>query len=109
MALSRYVTYATGTTGTQPSFQFDPSICPFQAAVAVYVVGGTASFGLQLSFDPIDVSDAASRWFNDQLIPAGTAASAYVTYASPVTKARVAIVTNTGGLELKVLQGFTKN
>lgn len=109
MAYSNYTTYASGTTGTQASINLDPSINPFSATVAVYVVGGSASFGLQWSFDPFTVSDTSARWFSDTLIPTGTTSSIYENYNTPATRVRIVIASNTGGLEMKVLQGFTTN
>lgn len=110
MAYSNYQTYAAGTTGTQPSFNVDPSISPFNVTVAVFIVSGTASFKMQWSFDDYaTVSDANARWFDDPQIPAGTAASIYENYQFIATRGRLVIASNTGGLELKVLQGYTRN
>ena len=108
MAYSRYTTYAISTTGEQPSVNLDPSINPFSVTVAVWVVGGSASFGLEWSFDDFaTVTDANARWFTDKLIPTGTTASTYENYNTPATRVRLNIASNSGGLELKVLQGFT--
>jgi hypothetical protein len=109
MALSHYATYAAGVTGTQPSINLDPSICPFQVTAAVFILSGSASFGLQWSFDDQTVSDANSNWFNDTLIPTGTTASSFENINTPVTKIRIVIASNTGGLKLTTLQGFTTN
>lgn len=109
MALSHYVTYASGVTGTQPSVNLDPSISPFNCTVAVVIVGGSASYGIQFSHDANDVSDANSRWFADPTFGTGIVASGYVVYNNPITKVRIVIASNTGGLELKTLQGFTQN
>lgn len=110
MAYSNYITYATGTTGAQPSFNLDPSISPYNVTVAIWVVGGSASFKMQWSFDDYaTVSDANARWFDDPQIPAGTGASIYENYTFTATRGRINITTNSGGLELKVLQGYTKN
>lgn len=108
MALSHYATYAAGVTGTQPSINLDPSIVPFQATEAVFIISGTASFGLQWSFDD-NTPDASSTWFNDILVPAGTVASIYANINTPVAKIRIVIVSNTGGLKLTTLQGFSTN
>lgn len=108
--LSNYQIFATGVTGTQPSFNMDTSISPYNVTIAVWVVGGSASFKMQWSFDDYaTVSDANARWFDDPQIPAGTAASIYENYQFLATRGRIVIATNTGGLELKVLQGFSKN
>lgn len=110
MPLSTYITYATGTTGTQASFNVDPSISPFNVTVAVWIVGGSASFKMQWSFDDYaTVSDANAHWFDDPQIPAGTAASIYENYTFTATRGRLVIASNSGGLELKVLQAMSKN
>lgn len=109
MALARYPIYASGTTGEQPSLNLDPSINPFSITAAVWVVGGSASFGLEWSFDDSAIADANARWFLDKLIPAGTTASTYTNYNTPATRVRLNIVTNTGGIEFKVLQGYSTN
>ena len=68
MALSHYVTYATGTTGVQPSIALDPSISPFNATIGVFLLT-SGTFTLQYSLDPrLDVFDANSRWFNDSML-----------------------------------------
>lgn len=110
MAYSSYATYAATTTGNQPSIMVDPSIAPFSATVAVHVVGGSASFGLQWSFDDYaTVTDANAVWFSDKLIPAGTTSDTYENYNTPATRVRLAIVTNTGGITMSVLQGYCTN
>ncbi len=108
MALSHYVTIAGGTTGAQPSVAMDPSISPFNASVAVYLVS-TGSYAIQYSLDALDVSDANSRWFDDANLPTGTVASGVTNYMFPVTKIRINIAANGTGIELKTLQGFTSN
>lgn len=108
--LSHFITYAANTTGTQPSFNMDSSISPYNATVAVWVVGGSASFKMQWSFDDYaTVSDANARWFDDPQIPSGTAASIYENYQFLATRGRIVIASNTGGIELKVLQALSKN
>jgi len=110
MALAAYPTYAASTTGNQPSIVLDPSIAPFTVTVAVHVVGGSASFKVQWSFDDAaTVTDANAVWFDDKLIPAGTTADTYENYNTPATRMRLVIATNTGGIQLKVLQAYTIN
>lgn len=110
MPYQQYITYAAGTTGNQPSLNVDPRINPFSATVAVIVVGGSASFGLQWSFDDFaTVSDANATWWNDLLIPTGTTTSKYENYNTPATRVRLAIATNTGGIKLQVIQGLSTN
>lgn len=109
MAYANYTTYPATTTGEQPSINVDPSINPFSVTVAVWVVSGSASFGLEWSFDDNTVLDSAARWFTDKLIPTGTTTSTYENYNTPATRVRINIASNTGGLELKVLQGYTVN
>lgn len=110
MALSHYVTYASGTTGTQTSLNMDPSITPWNGTVQVYVVGGSASYSVQWSLDDYaTVSDANARWVTDPQFPLGSAATINANLLYPVTRIRLVIVTNTGGIELKTLQGFTTN
>ena len=108
MALSRYVTYAAGVTGTQASINMDPAISPFNASVAVYLVS-TGTYGVQYSLDPNTTSDANSRWFDDANLPAGQTTSKVTNYMFPVTKLRIVIVANATGIEFKALQGFTTN
>jgi hypothetical protein len=110
MAYSRYTTYATSTTGEQPSVNLDPSINPFLVTVAVWVVGGSASFGLEWSFDDFaTVSDSNARWFADKFIPVGSTASTFVGYTTPATRVRLNIASNSGGIEFKILQGLSIN
>lgn len=109
MALARYTTYASGTTGEQPSINLDPSINPFAVTAAVWLVG-SGSYGLEWSFDDFaTVSDANARWFLDLLIPVGTTSSKYENYNTPATRVRINIASNTGGIEFKILQAFTTN
>ena len=108
MSLSHYVSYAASATGVQPSINLDPSISPFTATVVVFLLS-TGTFTLQYSVDPIDVSDANSRWFNDALLAPGSTASGTASYAFPITKVRLSIAANGSGIELKTLQGYTTN
>lgn len=108
MPLSHYVTYPSGTTGAQTSINMDPSIAPFNASVAVWLVS-TGTYAIQYSLDNYDVSDANSRWFDDANLPTGTAASGVTNYMFPVTKIRINIAASGGNIELKVLQGYTIN
>lgn len=110
MAYSSYRTYATSTTGEQPSVNLDPSINPFSVTVAVHVVSGSASFGLEWSFDDYaTVSDTNAVWFTDKMIPVGSTTDIYENYNTPATRVRINIASNSGGLQLKVLQGYTIN
>ena len=103
MAYSHYVSYTT--TGVKSSLNMDPSICPFNASLAVFV-GTTATYKIQYSLDPIETADASSRWFDDANLPASTTVSGVTNYMFPVTKVRIDISAVTGTLELKTLQGF---
>lgn len=108
MALSHYVTYATGVTGAQASQNLDPSISPFTVTAAVFLVS-TGTYGLEYTLDPIDVADASCRWFPASQLPTGTTAAGTQAFTAPITKVRINIAANGTGIELKTLQGFTQN
>ena len=111
MPLYQSVTYASGTTGTQPSINMDPSIAPFNATIAVTLTGGTTSFKMQWSISPFEtVSDANANWFDSTDIPASSAASKTSFVTTPYARVRLVIASLSGGnLVLETQQGISKN
>lgn len=108
MALYRTTSYTT--TGTKDSLNFDPSIAPFNGSLAVTLSnGGSTSYKVQFSLDPMSVADADANWFDSVNIPAATAASAQTNIMFPVSRARLIIASLTGTLTLQIRQGFTNN
>lgn len=106
MALYNTVTYTT--TGTKASVNLDPSIAPFQAAVAC-TLGSTATYKLQFSLDPMTVADASATWQDSTGIPASTTANAATTFIGPVSRVRVVIAAVGSTLILQVSQGISTN
>ena len=109
MAYQQYKTYAAGVTGTQLSTNVDPSISPTNTTIVVYLVG-TGSYSVQWSFDDFaNVSDANARWFTDPQIPVGSTTSLYSNFPYNATRVRLVIVSNSAGIEMKLIQGYTIN
>jgi hypothetical protein len=106
MPLYRTETYTT--TGDKGSLNLDPSIAPFNASVVV-TVGTTATYGLQYSLDPMDVTDANATWVDSVNIPSGTTATAVTNFMFPVSRIRLVIVAVDSTIVLQALQGFTNN
>lgn len=105
-----YKTVTYTTTGTKESANMDPTIAPFDAAVAVTLTAGTASYKLQYSLDPTNVLDTDALWFDSAEIPAATAASIIKKLTIPVARVRLVIATLSGGnLVMQVQQGLSLN
>jgi len=103
-----YASQISSTTGTKASLFLDPSIAPFQAAVAC-TLSNTATYKLQYSLDPQTVDDATALWFDSTGIPASSSASATTTFIGPVSRVRVVIAALSGTLTLQTSQGFSTN
>jgi len=103
-----YRSVAYTTTGTKDSVNLDPSIAPFAVTIGVNV-GTTATYGMQFSLDPMDVSDANAIWYDSGDIPTGTTTSATSFILSPVSRVRLVIAAVSGTLTLQTQQGFSVN
>lgn len=108
MPYFKTVTYTT--TGTPASANLDPTIAPFAATVAVTLTAGTASYKMQYSIDPPEVTDANALWFDSTEIPSATAASIIKPLTLTVSRVRLVIAALSGGnLVLQVQQGLSIN
>lgn len=111
MPLQRTETYTT--TGTKGSWNCDPSITPFSLAVAATILGaGTATYGIQYSYDTLDsptAADSDAEWFDSASIPAGTTVDAQQAFTTPIARIRIVIAAISGSLKLTMLQGFSNN
>jgi len=99
---------------TTVSWNLDPAIAPFNAAVTVTLIGGpTASYKLQYTLDALDgptATDASANWFDSPDIPAGTATGSTAGFLTPVARIRLVIATLTGGtLQMQMRQGLSTN
>ena len=109
MPLQRTETF-TGT-GNTPSWNCDPSVTPFNLNVACAVLG-TATYKLQYTYDDFTsaaATDAGATWYDSVEIPAGTAVSAAQQFTAPITRIRLAIAANSGGIRMTMLQGMSVN
>lgn len=106
MPLYRKETYTT--TGTKDSLNLDPTIAPFQAAVAC-TLGTTGTYKVQFSLDPMTITDANATWQDSTGIPASTTSSATTTFVGPVSRIRVVIAALDSSLVLQVAQGISVN
>lgn len=105
-----YKTVTYTTTGTKESANLDTAIAPFDATVGVTLTAGTASFKLQYSLDPMEVTDANANWFDSTEIPAATAASIIKKLTMSVSRVRLVIATLSGGnLVMQIQQGLSIN
>lgn len=106
MANPVYRSYTT--TGAQAPVVLDWMIAPFQATVAVYIASGAASFQAEYTLDDIN-GTAPVRWIVSTQIPNGTSANIIAAVTTPIFAVRLNLASNTGTVELKVLQGYTIN
>lgn len=105
-----YKTVTYTTTGTKESANVDSAIAPFDTTVAVTLTAGTASYKLQYSLDPPEVSDANANWFDSTEIPTATAASIIKKLTMNVARVRLIIATLSGGnLVMQIQQGLSIN
>lgn len=107
MPLQRTQTYSNPGASTTASWNCDPSITPFQVAIAT-VVTGSVSYKLQYSYD-VDTADANSDWFDSTTIPAGTTATKEQAFTSPIAKVRLVFASGTGSVKMTMLQGMSIN
>lgn len=103
-----YKTVAYTTTGTKESLNMDAMIAPFNATVAVNV-GGGATYKVQYSLDPQNVTDANAVWYDSVNMPASTTASVVSAFVSPVSRIRIVIAAITDTVTLQVQQGMSIN
>lgn len=109
MPYRRTETYTT--IGTKGSWNLDPSIAPFNANVAVTLIG-TASYKLQYSLDPLDsptAVDSDASWFDSNDIPAATITSALAAFITPCARIRLVIASISGSLKMEAIQGLSTN
>lgn len=114
MPYSKTITYPIGTNGTQASFDFDPSIAPFNASITCTLLNSaTATYKLQYTTTTYGVltTDAQANWFDSPDIPAGTTASTFASFLTPITRARLVFsaALATGTMQVDVLQGLSTN
>jgi hypothetical protein len=113
MPYSKTITYLAGASGAQASFDFDPSIAPFNAAITCTLLSGaTANYKLQYTTTTYGVTttDSQANWFDSPDIPAGTTASTYAAFLTPITRARINLSSLSGGnMQVDVIQGMSTN
>lgn len=99
---------------TTVSWNLDPAIAPFNAAVTVTLLGGaSASYKLQWTLDSLDgptATDASANWFDSPDMPSGTTTGATAGFITPVARIRLVIASLSGGtLQLQARQGLSTN
>jgi hypothetical protein len=114
MPYNKTITYVPGASGAQASFDFDPSITPFNATITVSLLSSaTATYKLQYTATTYGVTttDSQANWFDSPDIPAGTATSSFASFLTPITRARIVFSANlaTGNMVLDVIQGMSTN
>ena len=111
MPYCRTETYST--TGTKGSWNMDPSIAPFNAAVNITLSAGTATYALQYTLNPLDsptAVDSDAVWLDSPDIPTGTTGSATTSFLTPVARIRLVIAALSGGtLTMEAIQGMSTN
>lgn len=108
MALNRKITYTT--TGTKESLNLDPSISPFDVSItATLSGGGSISYKMQYSLDPMTTADADATWTDSTGIPASSTTSLTANLTFPVERVRFIIASLTGSLIVQTLQGISTN
>lgn len=107
-ALYRTVTYSA--TGNGASINLDPSIAPFQVAVACSIAV-SATYKIQYSLDPMDITDANATWFDSTGIPPGTTTASVTTFVGPVSRVRpvIASLGSSGSVTVQTYQGISTN
>lgn len=109
MPLYRAETFAG--TGNTVSWNCDPSIVPFNLNVNCALLG-TATYKLQYTYDSFDdalATDAGATWYDSVEIPAGTTVSAAQQFTAPVSRLRLVIAANSGGIKMTMRQGMSTN
>ena len=109
MPYRRTETYTT--IGTKGSWNADPSIAPFNAAINITVTG-SATYALQYTLDPLDdptAVDSDAVWLDSPDIPTGTTGSATTSFLTPVARVRVVIAVISGSLKVEMIQGMSTN
>jgi hypothetical protein len=114
MPYSKTIVYPVGANGAQASFDFDPSIAPFNATITVSLLNSaTATYKLQYTTTTYGVltTDSQANWFDSTDIPAGTATNAFASFLTPITRARIvfSVALATGTMQLDVVQGLSTN
>lgn len=108
MAYNRKITYTT--TGTKDSLNLDPSIAPFDVSItATLSGGGSISYKMQYSLDPMTTADADATWTDSTGIPASSTTSLTANLTFPVERVRFVIGSLTGSLIVQTLQGLSTN
>lgn len=111
MPLNRSETYTA--PGTTVSWNLDPSIAPFNAAIACWLsTDGSVSYKLQYSYDLLSdpkLTDADASWIDSTDIPAGTSGDGFSSFSFPVARIRLVIASLTGSLKMQMLQGMSIN
>ena len=109
MPYRRTETYIT--TGTKGSWNLDPSVAPFNAAMSFFITG-TCTYKMQYTLDPLDsptALDSDAVWIDSPDIPAGTTASGQTSFITPVARVRVVIAAISGSLKVEAIQGIGPN
>jgi hypothetical protein len=114
MPYNKTITYASGANGAQASFDFDPSIAPFNATATVTLLGGaTATYKMQYTNTTYGIlgTDATANWFDSPDIPAGTTTGAFVSWLTPIVRARIvfSVALSGGSMQVDVTQGMSTN
>ena len=104
------ISVSYNTTGAKEPLNLD--WLPFGAVtVAVVIVSGTATFGVEVTLDDVHLSDGTLnpnvRWIPLEDIPAGTAATIYTALYYPFQWIRLNIAAIAGAVEFKVMQAST--
>lgn len=114
MPYNKTITYVPGANGAQASFDFDPSITPFNATITVSLLNSaTGTYKLQYTTTTYGVltTDAQANWFDSPDIPASTTTGAFASFLTPITRARIvfSVALATGNMVLDVVQGMSTN
>jgi hypothetical protein len=101
------------TTGAATAVILDWTQTPFNASIAVSILTGTCTYGVQYTLDnpnsAIDLGSANTTvtWLTDVNIPTGTTTSAIAgNYMFPVRAVRLNVASLAGIVQFAVIQGL---
>lgn len=103
----RPISKSYNSTGAKEWIPLDYIQTPFNVGVNVNLVGaGTATYGVELTFDNVFDPAVTPVAIPFASIPTGTTADAYAGLTVPCMALRLNVAALSGSIELKVFQGL---
>src|SRR4030095_11673454 len=98
---------ATAFTGPQTPISMEAMIVS-ASTVAVVIVNGTATYGVEVTLDDVNDQTVVPEWFPLEGMPPGTTATKYVGFVEPFAFIRINLAALTGEVQFKLLQSFNE-